>query len=90
MKRIAFAAVVFAMVPSLAACGAGPGLTGNSTGGIIQWTPDNQKYARDYAAQHCGYYGKIAQIHWGTPRPGEYISFTCQFPTEGYDFRYSR
>ena len=79
------------MACSLAACGVNSGLTGNSTGGIIQWTPENQKYARDYAAEHCGYYGKIAEMHYAPrPRPGEYISFTCQFPTDGPSFRYSR
>ncbi len=85
----ALAAVALALACSLAACGVSPGLTGNSTGGIIQWTPENQKYARDYAAEHCGYYGKVAEMKRPVPRPGEYISFTCQFPTDGPSFRYS-
>ena len=83
-------AVALAMACGLSACGAGPGLTGNSTGGIVHWTPENQENARDYADEHCGAYGKIAEIGRIYARPGEYISFTCQFATERHDFRYSR
>jgi hypothetical protein len=90
MIRKAVAAIVFAMASSLAACGVGPGLTGNSTGGIIPWSPEIQAAAPEWAAQHCSRYGKVAEMHRPYPRSGEYISFTCQFPSEGYSFRYSR
>jgi hypothetical protein len=83
-------AIVFTMASGLAACGVGPGLTGNSTGGIIAWSPENQEVAREWAAQHCARYGKVAEMHRPYPRYGEYISFTCQFPSDGYSFRYSR
>jgi hypothetical protein len=89
MTRKTLAAIVLAMAPSLAAC-VGPGLTGNSTGGIIPWSPENQAVARDWAAQHCARYDKVAEMKRPYPRYGEYISFTCQFPTGGYSFRYSR
>ena len=73
----------------LAGCGTGPGLTGNSTGGIIPWSPENQASAREYAEQHCGAFGKVPEIGKIYARPGEYISFTCHFPNDGPSFRYS-
>ena len=82
-------ALALAMALGLAACGVGPGLTGNSTGGIITWNPENQANARGYAAEHCGNYGKVAELQPIYARPGEYISFTCHFPEDGYSFRYS-
>jgi hypothetical protein len=83
-------AVVLALASTLGACGVGPGITGNSTGGIIPWSPANQAYARDYAAEHCGYYGKVAELKPIYARDGEYITFRCNFPTDGPSFRYSR
>ncbi len=83
-------AVALAMGCGLSACGVGPGVTGNSTGGIIPWTPANQTYARDYASEHCAAYGKVAEMKPIYARPGEYITFRCNFPTDGPSFRYSR
>ncbi len=82
-------AVALAMGCGLSGCGVGAGLTGNSTGGIIPWSPENQANARDYAAQHCGYYGKVPEMGRIYARPGEYISFTCHFANDGPSFRYS-
>ncbi len=73
-----FAALV--AVLALAACGIGPGLTGNDTGGIINWTPDHQRVARAWASEHCARYGKIARISSVYARYGQYISFECMFP----------
>ena len=50
------------LAASLAGCGVGAGLTGNDFGGIIPWSPENQAVARDWAAQHCAYYGKVAHL----------------------------
>ena len=80
MIRKSLIALALAMAASLAGCGIGPGLTGNDSGGIIPWTPENQAVARDWAMQHCWYYGKVARIEAIHARYGEYISFTCQFP----------
>ena len=57
------------MALGLAACGTGPGLTGNTTGGIITWNPENQANARGYAAEHCGNYGKVAELQPIYARP---------------------
>jgi hypothetical protein len=68
---------------SLCACGGPPtvhgGLTGNDTGGIIQWTPENQAAARDMAGAHCAHYGKYARITSVNARYGDYIGFVCVF-----------
>ena len=74
----------------LSGCGTGPGLTGNSTGGIIPWSPENQAVAHDWAAQHCARYGEVAEMGRIYARYGEYISFTCHFPKPGPSFRYAR
>src|SRR5271155_2114815 len=52
-----------------------PGLTGNDSGGIIQWTPDVKYFYRDVAAYHCGRYHKIAVISSVRRRYGDYIGF---------------
>jgi hypothetical protein len=71
---------VVALAAALAACGVGPGLTGNDTGGIINWTPEHQLAAPEWAAQHCARYGKVARITSVYARYGQYISFACMFP----------
>ena len=81
-------AVALAMACGLAGCATGPGLTGNFTGGIIPWSPENQAVAREWAEQHCARYGEVAEMHYGLARPGEYIAFNCVFPKSGPSFRY--
>ncbi|HZD92375.1 MAG TPA: hypothetical protein VE224_19950 [Pseudolabrys sp.] len=84
MKRILLATSVLllgASVPASASLlGPGPGLTGNSLGGIITWSPVHQRIARRWAADHCAQYGKVAQITSIYPRYGQYIGFDCRFP----------
>jgi hypothetical protein len=63
----------------LAACGIGPGLTGNDTGGVISWSPENHLYAREMAAAHCAKYNKNARITSVRARYGDYIAFVCRF-----------
>ncbi len=81
MRAISFR--VLATVAALAAgmlaasCGVGPGLTGNDTGGIIQWTPATEAYAYQIAADHCALYNKYAHITSDHPRYGDYIAFAC-------------
>jgi hypothetical protein len=65
---------------TLTACvGPGPGLTGNDTGGIIAWSPENQPVARDWAADHCARYNKSARITSIHAKNGDYIAFSCQY-----------
>jgi hypothetical protein len=87
MIRKALIASVLVMAAGLAGCAVGPGLTGNDSGGIIPWTPENQATARKRAADHCARYGKTAHVQPIWRRYGQYISFTCQFPRSYYGYR---
>jgi hypothetical protein len=64
----------------------GPGVTGNDSGGIIQWGPDAQYFYRDVAAYHCARFNKIAVISSVHRRYGDYAGFRCYFP-RSYDPR---
>ena len=57
--------------------GPGPGLTGNDTGGIIQWTPEVDRIYRGLAADHCAQWHRRAQITSIYRRYGEYVGFVC-------------
>jgi hypothetical protein len=59
--------------------GPGPGLTGNDTGGIIQWTPDVDLVYRDIAAAHCARWNRLAGITSVHRTQGEYIGFQCVY-----------
>ena len=65
------------------AAGPGPGLTGNDTGGIIQWTPDVEHSYKEIAVAHCARWHRYAGIASIRHAYGEYISFQCV-----YDRRY--
>jgi hypothetical protein len=70
--------LVLALGMATASC-ASPvfGINGNDTGGIIPWSPENARAARELAAKHCAYYGKVARITGTAHRFGDYISFAC-------------
>jgi hypothetical protein len=67
------------VVTSLGACAAGPGLglTGNDTGGIIQWTPETEQIYEDITAAHCARWNRFAGITSVHRAYGEYIGFQC-------------
>ncbi len=83
MRAISFrvAGVIGTFLASavLASCGIGPGLTGNDTGGVIQWTPENQVHAREIAAAHCARFNKYARITSDHARYGDYVAFACSW-----------
>jgi hypothetical protein len=60
------------------------GVQGNDVGGIISWSPEVQLVFQDIAAAHCAHWNKVAVITSVHPWYGDYIGFTCQFPS-GYD-----
>jgi hypothetical protein len=69
-------------LPSAARAGAagpGPGVTGNDTGGIIQWLPGIHHYYKDIAVEHCARYYRYAGISSVRFRYGEYIGFKCVY-----------
>ncbi len=57
--------------------GPGPGLTGNDTGGIIQWTPNVSRIYRRWAADHCARWHLNATITSVHRLYGDYVAFTC-------------
>jgi hypothetical protein len=62
----------------LLACCAGPnGIAANDTGGIIPWSPENQRAARTIASELCARYNKYARITSVHAQRGDYIGFTC-------------
>jgi hypothetical protein len=56
----------------------GAGVSGNDTGGIIPWSPENQLAARTMAGEHCAYYGRDFRITSMIRQPGHYIAFECR------------
>jgi hypothetical protein len=74
------------VLTSLAACpgaafagvaGPGPGLTGNDTGGIIEWTPETDQTYKDIAAAYCARWNRFAGITSVRRAYGDYIGFVC-------------
>ena len=62
---------------------------GNHEGGLIPSPPDlrSQDVRLDIAQtaiEHCAWYNRVAHLTGVVPGYGNYISFTCRFPT-GYD-----
>ena len=84
MKCRLLAAVIFAA--GLSTAQAGPYASGNDTGGMIVWSPENELQAFAVAQGHCGFYGKEAYITSVYRQPGHYIGFACAFP-RGYIVR---
>jgi len=75
MKPIRF--VPLATVLIAAFIGVGRGVTGNDTGGIIPWTPENERDAPALAQAHCARYNKYARATSIVRQPGYYIGFEC-------------
>lgn len=53
---------------------------GNTTGGIISWSPEAQRHRHAIASDHCARYGKVHRITSVHPWPGDYIGFACYLP----------
>jgi hypothetical protein len=81
MKRIGFAPLLLALCCSFTAQAAPSWgtLTGNDTGGIIPWSPQNQRVAHQWASAHCAQYGEYARITSVHPWYGDYIAFACDW-----------
>jgi hypothetical protein len=79
MKSKTLALILVLAGLSGACAGPGPGLTGNDVGGIIPWSPDNQRMALASANQHCSGYNKHARITSIYAQYGAYIGFACIF-----------
>jgi hypothetical protein len=71
------------LLAGVAAAQAQPYVNGNDTGGIIPWSPVNERVAAGVAAAHCAWYGKQSRITSVYRQYGHYIGFACAFP-RGY------
>jgi hypothetical protein len=59
----------------LLACCAGPnGIAANDTGGIIPWSPENQRISEPPTTIASELSARITSVH---AHPGDYIGFTC-------------
>jgi len=74
------------LLAGLSAAQAQPYASGNDTGGMISWTPENEMLAVPTARGHCAAYGKEAYITSVYRQYGHYIGFACLFP-RGYVIR---
>lgn len=61
------------------AAGPGPGLAGNDTGGIIQWTPEVAYTYKEIAAAHCARWGRYAGVSSVRHVYGDYVGFRCVY-----------
>lgn len=61
-------------------------IVGNDIGGMISWTPENERVAFAVTGAHCAAWGKEARITSVYRQYGHYIGFECAFP-RGYKLR---
>jgi hypothetical protein len=54
-------------------------VTGNDTGGIIQWAPGIDQSYREIAAAHCARWSRYAGISSVHRVYGDYIGFVCVY-----------
>lgn len=73
----------------LASCAGVYGPKGNDTGGIIPWSPVNQRMAHDIAQSSCAAYDKYAVLTTMHRVYGDYITYQCRFepPRRRYTWR---
>ncbi len=74
---------ILALGLSLSGCAGPSGIKGNDTGGIIPWSPDNQRHARAIAQENCAAYGKQARIVSNDRIYGGMIGYRCRFVRGG-------
>ena len=77
MRRIALLVLAVPLLAGWWGWGPGPGVTGNDTGGIIPWSPENERIAPVWARDHCARYNKYARATSITRGYGNYIAFEC-------------
>jgi hypothetical protein len=53
------------------------GSKGNDTGGIIPWTPENERASFDIATAQCARWNKFPVATSIHRVPGDYIAYTC-------------
>ena len=53
------------------------GSKGNDTGGIIPWSPENEKNAFEIAENNCKFWNKFPVATSIHRMPGDYIAYKC-------------
>jgi len=53
------------------------GINGNDTGGIIPWSPENEKNAFEIAENNCKFWNKFPVATSIHRVPGDYIGYAC-------------
>jgi len=53
------------------------GSKGNDTGGIIPWTPENERTSFDIATEQCARWNKFPVATSIHRVPGDYIAYKC-------------
>ena len=53
------------------------GAKGNDTGGIIPWSPENEKNAFEIAENNCKFWNKFPVATSIHRMPGDYIAYKC-------------
>jgi hypothetical protein len=72
---------------ALGSCAMGvSGPKGNDTGGIIPWSPENERAWLAIAQSNCGAYNKYAVYRSARRVYGDYITYECRFdpPVRAY------
>jgi hypothetical protein len=57
--------------------GPGPGVTGNSTGGIFPYSPGVEPIYHQIADDHCARWGRFAKVTSIHRVYGDYVGFVC-------------
>ena len=57
--------------------GPAPWINGNDTGGIIPWTPENERASFEIASTQCARWNKFPVATSIHRVPGDYIAYTC-------------
>ena len=74
----ALAASLFASaVPAHAEIWSVYGINGNDTGGIIPWTPENERASFEIAGAQCARWNKFPVATSIHRVPGDYIAYKC-------------
>ena len=66
--------------------GVTPFVSGNDTGGLLQWTPENDANAVQIATDFCAQYHKYPRITSIHARYGDYIGFACEWQPNRYAY----
>jgi hypothetical protein len=78
VPRLLLLSTVLMLGLSAASCvGPNAGVTGNDTGGIVPWSPENDRHAGEIADQHCAGYNKYGRVTSKVRQPGHYIAWSC-------------